>query len=274
VRDAPGWREAAVEADAAGARLAGRKVAVAFRAGKQSRMIDFRGYHYERRQSKVSGAKWVVYDEKRPQVWRVPLHDQVEAEVTVTAPRGGYLVAAGFARVVAARLDHHGIRYQRIRRELVVDAEGFRVTGAKYEPPFEGRTRVKLGGAWSRERRVLAPGALWIPIAQPRARLLLHLLEPLAPDSLAAWGFFNVALEQKEYMEPYLAEEIAREMLQDPAVRAEFDEALEDKAFAASPERRLDFFYRRHASWDRNKDLLPVFRTDASPLRMKGATKE
>ncbi len=264
-RDAGAWREAARDADAAGKQLGGREVALAFRAAERARTIEFRGYHYERRKSDVSGSQWTVYDERRPQVWKLPLRDELVPAVTVTAPRAGYLVSAGFAAAVAPRLDHHGISYQRLARGLTVDAEAFRVTKAEYDPPFEGRTRPRLTGAWKRERRALAPGALWIPIAQPRAYLLLHLLEPSAPDSLASWGFFNGTLEQKEYMESYLAEQVAREMLRDPAVRAAFDKELKDPAFAASPARRLDFFYRRHPSYDERKDLLPVFRLDAPP---------
>ena len=42
----------------------------------------------------------------------------------------------------------------------------------------------------------------------------MHLLEPLAPDSLVAWGFFNAVFEQKEGMDAYVAEEAAREMMQ------------------------------------------------------------
>jgi hypothetical protein len=198
-------------------------------------------------------------------VWKVPLREQIEPDVTETAPRAGYLVTAGFADAVARRLDSHRIRYRRLRRPVAVDAHVFRVTEAKVEPPFEGRTRVELTGSWSAERREVAAGALFVPIAQPRARVLVHLLEPAAPDSLAAWGFFNATLEQKEYMESYVAEEVARQMLADPAVRAAFDKQLEDPAFAASPERRLDFFYRRHPSWDERKDLLPVYRLDAPP---------
>jgi hypothetical protein len=105
-----------------------------------------------------------------------------------------------------------------------------------------------------------------VPIAQPRGLLVMQLMEPTAPDSFAAWGFFNAAFEQKEYMEAYVAEEVARAMLEDPAVKAEFDEALEDEAFASSPQKRLEWFYRRHASWDERRDLVPVFRVD-SPLR-------
>jgi hypothetical protein len=264
-RDATSWRDLAREADAAGANLAGKQVPLAFVAGGAPRTIEFRGYHYERHRSEISGATWITYDEKRPEVWRVPLRDQTIASVVVTAPRAGYLVTAGFAGVVARRLESHDIRFSRLGRALTVDAEVFRATRVEPEPSFEGRARVTLGGGWTRERRTVPPGALWIPLAQPRARLAMHLLEPQAPDSLASWGFFNASFEQKEYMEPYVAEEVAREMLKDRNVRAAFDKALEDPAFAASPQRRLEFFYRRHASWDEGKDLLPVLRLDAPP---------
>jgi hypothetical protein len=264
-RDAVDWREIARTADTEDADLGGKAVPLAYRAGSKARTIEFRGYHYERRRSEVSGGMWIRYDEKRPQVWKVPLRDQIVPAVTEIAPRAGYLVTAGFADVVARRLDAHAIRYRRIGRALTASARVFRVTRAEYEPPFEGRTQAKLTGSWSAERRQVAPGALYIPIAQPRARVLMQLLEPAAPDSLAAWGFFNPTLEQKEYMEAYVAEEVAREMLADPAVRAAFEKELEDPAFAASPERRLEFFYRRHPSWDERRDLLPVYRLDAPP---------
>jgi hypothetical protein len=72
----------------------------------------------------------------------------------------------------------------------------------------------------------------------------MGLLEPMAPDSLARWGEFNAAFERKEYMEAYVAEQVAQEMLEkDPALAAEFAKKLDtDPAFAASPEARLDFF--------------------------------
>jgi hypothetical protein len=112
-------------------------------------------------------------------------------------------------------------------------------------------------------------GSLFVPIAQPKARLLMGLLEPDAPDSLLQWGYFNNAFEQKEYMEAYVAEDVAREMLAgDPAVKAEFEARLrEDKAFAASPRKRLEFFARRHPSWDDQYGMYPVLRTDTIPPR-------
>jgi hypothetical protein len=116
---------------------------------------------------------------------------------------------------------------------------------------FEGRTRTTVEGRWRDEPRDIGAGALFVPIAQPKARLVMSLLEPQAPDSFVSWGFFATAFEKKEYLENYVTEAVARQMLeQDPALRKEFERRLhEDAAFAGSPTARLEFFHRRHPSW-------------------------
>ena len=93
----------------------------------------------------------------------------------------------------------------------------------------------------------------------------MHLLEPTAPDSFVAWGFFNAHLEQKEYLEDYLTEPFAREQLKDPKVKAAFDEQLKDPIFAKDPEARLHFFARRHPTFDARLNVVPVYRVDVSP---------
>jgi hypothetical protein len=95
----------------------------------------------------------------------------------------------------------------------------------------------------------------------------MALLEPQATDSLAAWGEFNNHFETKEYMEAYVAEDVAREMLaKDPALKAQFEQRLaSDAAFAKDAAARLAFFHRRHPSWDTRYGLYPVFRTDSAP---------
>ncbi|MGH8305215.1 MAG: peptidase M14, partial [Steroidobacteraceae bacterium] len=129
-------------------------------------------------------------------------------------------------------------------------------------------------GSWQRETQDVAAGALFVPIAQSGARLVIHLLEPQAPDSLCAWGFFNACFEEKEYLEPYVAEQVARTLIaHNPDLQTEFSRKLrEDPAFAGSPRARLEFFLRRHASWDSRYDLYPVLRVDellasANPAR-------
>ncbi len=171
---------------------------------------------------------------------------------------------AAHAAWLSAELDLHGIRYETLPTpQRAVAVQAFRATevtvGSKIE---EAHVRVEVQGGWREETRDLPAGSLFVPIAQPKSRLVMSLLEPEAPDSYVSWGRFNAAFEQKEYMEDYVAEAVAREMLaNDPALEREFRRRLsEDAAFAASPGARLDFFYQRHPSWDERYRLYPVYR--------------
>jgi hypothetical protein len=257
------WRRAADEASRTDAALGGTEPVLLWKNGPGKREIEFRGYAYEKRPSELSTGTWIVYDEATPQVWRVPLFEELLPAVRVTAPRAGYLVDGGFAPLVAGVLARHGITYHRVRGAPAVPVEAFRATKVTHQPPFEGRTRAAIEGAWAAETRTLGRGAIFVPIAQPLGRLVLHLLDPALPDSLAQWGHFNAAFERKEYMEAYVAEEVARAMLaKDPSLRARFDaDVAADPELARSPARRLDWFYRRHPAWDERVNLLPVYRT-------------
>jgi hypothetical protein len=126
---------------------------------------------------------------------------------------------------------------------------------------------LTLEGQWTREQRAVPAGSLFVPIAQARSLLLMTLLEPKNPDALVSWGFFNTAFEPKEYMEGYVAEDVAEQMLKkDPALQKEFVKRLnDDPEFARDPNARLEFFYRRSPSWDERLNLYPVYRVDAAP---------
>nr|WP_202842741.1 M14 family metallopeptidase [Luteimonas saliphila] len=262
------WMALARAADAR--ELAGAPVALDYQATARSRTIDFRGYAYTRTPSEISGAPMTRYDPATPQVWKVPLRDEIVPRTVVDAPRGGYLVPAAFAAQVGERLRAHGIVHATLAATLPeADVETFRATGKQLAAgSVEGHQRLAVEGRWATERRDVPAGSLFVPIAQPKARLAMALLEPQAPDSLLQWGLFNNAFERKEYMEAYVAEAVAREMLAaDPALKAEFERRLrEDADFAGDASARLEFFHRRHPSWDERLDLYPVLRTDRLPL--------
>src|SRR5690554_4233143 len=255
------WLDIAAAADRRAAALAGREVALDYIATDRVRSVDFRGYAWTRTPSEISGAPATRYDESTPQVWTMPLRDEIVPGRSVAAPAAGYLVPSRHATTVARWLDVHGVQYRRLGHALPAAAlETFRADATRLAASStEGRQRLEIEGQWRPETRDLAAGALFVPIAQPRARLAMAILEPQAPDSMAAWGEFNNAFERKEYMEPYVAEEVARGMLRDPAVREAFDARLaEDPDFAADPRARLDWFYRRHPAWDERFGLYPV----------------
>ncbi len=262
------WTQAARAADARATHIAGQPVALTYRTTDKTTMVDFQGYAYTRTMSDVSGMLMTHYDETKPQVWHVPLRDEVVADLQVRAPGAGYVVPAAWAQMVATKLVQHGIVFRKI--DKAVDAapvQTFRADQATFSPTsFESHQRLKVEGSWKPEPRNLGKGALFVPIAQPKARLVMALFEPQAPDSLLAWGEFNNAFERKEYMEEYVAEDVAREqMARDPALAAEFRRKVEtDPAFAKNAHARLEFFARRHPSWDERFNLYPVLRTDVA----------
>lgn len=258
------WQAAAREADARSERLGGQDVPLEFAAGPNTKTIDFRGYAYTREPSAISGALMTHYDPSKPQVWHIPFRDTLVPTLTVRAPRGAYIVPAGYAAWLGERLSIHGIRFDRVDKAVTgANVEAFRATKKTLSTEtFESHTVLKLEGAWAQEKRDIPAGSLIVPISQPKSRLVMTLLEPQCSDSLAGWGFFNNAFEQKEYMEAYVAEEVAKEMLASkPEVAEAFRKRLAtDPEFAKNPDARLEFFARRHSSWDDRRDLYPVLR--------------
>jgi murein tripeptide amidase MpaA len=279
------WLKLCNEADEAATQLGGTEVTLDFvtrwrepaRAGSEvserddaaARTIEFRGYAYTRTPSSISGALVTVYDPKTPQIWRVPLRDAARPLITAIVPRAGYIVPVAFTAQITPRLEAHGIAFEHWAQRLTgLSVSAFRARQVRFSAaPFEGRMRAQLEGEWTAESADLEPGAVFVSVAQPLARLVIALFEPRAPDSFAAWGFFNACFEQKEQLEPYVAEQIAAGMLaSDAALRADFTARLEaDPEFARSPADRLEFFLRRHASWDQRYNLYPVLRIDTAP---------
>jgi murein tripeptide amidase MpaA len=264
----PRWLELAARADAAAPALAGREVALDFAPSGAPTTIAFQGYAYTRETSVVTGKPVVHYDEGTPEVWKIPLRTEVRVTATATLPRGGWIVPAAWVEKVAPLLRAHGVRFERLAHPRDGEVEAFRASEATLRAEsFEGRQRLEVKGSWAREPASLAAGALFVPAAQARALLAAHLLEPAGPDSLLGWGTFNAAFEKKEYIEPYVLEPFARELLRtDSAVRDAFERRLaSDPAFQDDAKARIEFFHRRHPSWDPAYRRYPVVRLDGTP---------
>jgi Zinc carboxypeptidase len=268
-RNGQQWTRIAHAAEQRESQLGGKSVTLAFRNTDRKTMIDFRGYQYTREPSAISGALMTRYDDEHPQIWHIPLYDEIEPALGVSAPRGGYVIPAAYSWI-GDKLKLHGIEYRLISAaKAAAPVETFRATKVTLAPQtFEGRAVITVEGGWATEPRSIPEGSLFVPIAQPRAVLAMTLLEPKGPDSLVSWGFLNAAFERKEYVAAYVAEEYAAEMMKDPKIKAEFDAKLAaSPEFAKSPQARLDFFYRRHNAWDDRFNLYPVYRVAADPTK-------
>ena len=268
-RDGVRWRALQDRADRSDRELPPREVVLAWGTTAVPRPIEFLGYAYERGPSALSGKPWIRYDDSKPQSWTVPLREALLPRLVATVP-AGYVIPAAHAARVGALLQLHGFTFERLDRDVPAAAvEAFRATEAKLRPAtLEGRPSVLVTGAWAAEPIDLRQGSLWVPTAQPGVRLLVQLLEPQAPDSIVSWGGLAAAWEPREYVEDYLLESFARELLaKDPAVKAAFEAKLKEPAFAADPTARLGFFHERHPARDRTYRLYPILRAAARPGR-------
>jgi hypothetical protein len=246
---------------------ASRKYPVAFALTDAAVPYELKAVEYRTEFSEVSGAVRVIYETK-PLDLTVPMYNTLVAKASVTPPLG-YIVPPQWKEVIAV-LKAHGLRLQRTCEAATIDVESYRFTDVKWPAwPFEGRFLPRYETEPIRQRRTFPAESVVVSLAQELAHVAIHLLEPQAPDSFVAWGFFNAIFEQKEYGEGYVLEKLARDMMaQNPQLIREFEQRLEtDPKFAGSPFERLQFFYERSPYWDPELNLYPVGRI-TSPLRV------
>ena len=164
---------------------------------------------------------------------------------------------------IIARLKAHGIIMETLKTSQNVDVDMIRFAGFKINAPSEGHFPTTATGMTHEKRQEpFPPGSVRISTDQPLGALAAMLLEPEGEDSFFAGGFFPEILQRVEYMEPYAIAPMADDMLaKDPKLKAEFEAKLKsDASFAASPLRRLEFFYERSPFYDQRYLLYPIGR--------------
>jgi len=111
------------------------------------------------------------------------------------------LPAAGFAiddatPELEALLRRHSLRCERLATATAASGTQFRIAARKESArPFQGHRLVETEGAAEPWQGELPAGTLFVPSAQPRARLALLLLDARSDDGLATWGVVGVAAD-------------------------------------------------------------------------------
>ncbi|QSX37429.1 M14 family metallopeptidase [Shewanella sedimentimangrovi] len=221
---------------------------------------DFKGIDYQVETSSISGSKvvrWLGEPKLYPQL---PVLGSTKAGIKVSRP-AAYFIPPQWQEAIA-RLRLHGIRMTELKQDTQMKLQQYRFANPVFDTKdFEGRHRVKADSKLEKVSVTLPAGTVKIPTDQPLGDLAIMLLEPQSPDSLLQWGFFNPIFSRTEYMEDYAVEPMAAKMLQDnPGLKAEFDQALLDPAFAADPHARLRWFYERSPYYDNQYLRYPVYR--------------
>jgi hypothetical protein len=251
--------------------------------GGLTTQVDFKGYQFTRSTSEISGGESIAYSHEP---WNTTIPMQTGATVTLSVtPPAAYIVPPQWTSVIDV-LSAHDVAFRRTTAQWTGKVQRYHCSGMQWQAtPFEGRHPLfpgEDGGAHpghfgqcvlSEETVTFPANSVVVPLNQRLSKVVIHWLEPEAPDSALRWGFFDPIFEQKEYGESYVLEKLAREVLaRDPALKAEFEHRLQtDANFAANPRARLEFFYER-SPWGRENRVgdYPVGRLlslDGLPLK-------
>jgi hypothetical protein len=122
-----------------------------------------------------------------------------EATRTQPMPRGWLIprphVDSGRYAAAIDRLRWHGVTVQRVAAAAQIDVERFVIASvSKAERDFQGHHEARVTGKYTLAKLSAQEGALFVPAAQPLARLAFYLLEPESDDGLVTWNFMDAGL--------------------------------------------------------------------------------
>ena len=262
-------RRAVREADKQMAARAGdRSAAPVYLAGRvsdKSRPLVYHALKNGPFQSEVTGATVNRYLAE-PDDLNTVIHDQIETTVEVQMPLG-YLIPSAWS-AVADLLKLHGVEMERTGKPIEREFETYRFSKVSYgSGPQEGHIAVNFEVQPVKEKIAIPAGSYWVPLKQRRARLILSMLEPQAPDSLAHWGLLYELFEGGGGrggggVGEYLSEPIARRMMADsPELRKQFEAKLAaDPKFAADRQARLQWWFQQSKYEPSDAGRYPIVR--------------
>jgi len=274
--DPEGLRTAVRDADRQMAARAGDPSAPpVYLAGKvsdKSHPLVYHALKADRIPSPVTGGSVTHYTGEHDDIDTV-IHDQIDTTVEARMPLG-YLVPAAW-KSIADLLALHGVAMERTAKPLHQQFETYRFANITFAArQDEGHVAVNFEPRLVKETIFVPAGSYWIPMKQRRARLILSMLEPQAPDSLARWGLMNSVFGGgRGGVGEYLSEPIARRMMADfPDLQKQFEEKLKsDAKFAADANARLQWWYQQSKYEPEDNGRYPILRVWEMPAGMTSA---
>ncbi len=233
--------------------------------------MEFRGKAVELDSSEISGTTWVKFL-REPRTYHAPVFQKPLVQDSARVPEA-YLIPPQW-QLPLERLRLHGVHMAYLREPITLTVDSYRFQDVKWQQnSYEGHHRVSYRIIPVTEERTFPRGTVVIFMNQRVNRVIVHALEPAAPDAFVAWGMWDTIFERKEYAENYKLEILARQMLkQNPQLRQEFWKRVQsDSAFAHNPRERLQFFYERSPYWDAQYNRYPVGKLYTIPQKLKKA---
>lgn len=249
--DPQALRKAVRDSDAADAALAGKRDREMFLGGKTAATSHPIMYHSLKRGTDVSPitGKPVQHFTAEKDDFTVNMHDGVDTTASAPVP-AGFLIPIAW-KSIADELALQGVVMEKTTKDLSDQTfETWRFSDiTKQNFPFEGRTFTDYKMTSVKEKMHMPAGSYYIPMNQPRARIIMAMLHPAAPDALVRWGFFDNIFERMGRIgaAEYLSVPIAtKEAADHPELWKEFQSKVDsDPTFANDPDARLKWWIER-----------------------------
>ncbi|MCB2196096.1 MAG: M14 family metallopeptidase [Bacteroidetes bacterium] len=248
------------EADEETQNLAGKEFVLDYYTSQEdSTTVEFKGVEYDIEHSELTDGIWVKFSDN-PKDYELVLFDKLMPAASATIPEA-YIIPVEWTEVID-RIKLHGIKYTILKETKELEVTTYRFTNVQFNNyPFEGRQMVQDFNLNEIQiKKKYYPGSIIIPTNQRTAKIVAHLLEPEGPDSFVRWGFFNSIFERKEYVETYVMEKMAREMIKEkPELLDQYKKAVEENPQVYNNQwTKLFWFYALTPYWDDQKDIYPV----------------
>jgi hypothetical protein len=225
-------------------------------------LIDFKGYEAITRPSKVTGLPQLYYDTSKPWTQKIRHYDHAVVVDSVKVPKY-YIVPQAWAEIIE-RMRINGVEMTRLATDSIIEGGFYRINDfTTVREPYEGHyLHSKITTNSINLKNQFYAGDYLINTDQPAKRYIVETLEPAAPDSWFAWGFFDAILHQKEWFSAYVFDPVAEEILEkDTSLREKFEKMKQqDAAFASNSFAQLYFIYRNSKYFEDTFKLYPVAR--------------
>jgi hypothetical protein len=231
--------------------MAGHKDQMMFLAGRTAASSHPIMYHSLKRTSSpnpITGQPYMHFTAEKDD-FMVNIHDGVDTTHEAPVPLG-FLIPLAWKSIVD-ELVLQGVTVERTPKDLSDQTfDTWRFSEARKDStPFEGRTLTNYKLTPVSEKMHMPAGSYYIPMNQSRARIIMAMLHPAAPDALVRWGFMDSIfggmgrIGAAEYISVPIATKLATDR---PDLWKEFEaKVASDPAFAADSDARLKWWTAR-----------------------------
>ncbi|MFI5170979.1 MAG: M14 family zinc carboxypeptidase [Chitinophagales bacterium] len=222
----------------------------------------FKGYEARFKPSEVSGLERLWYDRNAPFEKNIAFYDHYIPTQKITAPQA-YIIPKAWREVID-RLKWNNIEMEQLAKDTIMEVEVYYIEDFETTPnAFEGHyLHSNVALRTEKQKIQYYKGDYIIHVNQETNNYIINTLEPQAPDSYFAWGFFDAILMQKEWFSDYVFEDIAAELLkQEPDLKTKLEEKkISDPEFAKDAFAQLQFVYSNSKYHEKSFMRYPVGR--------------